>query len=66
MIESRSGSEWESSLHISAVMNQSPTGPLYTLMLIMRHIWLRPEGGSDGYPTNDHSSDEDYSLYGDE
>ena len=68
-IELRSGSDRESSFHISAVLNQSPTGPLYTLMLIMRHTWLRPEEGigmfDDSYPTNNHSSNEDYSLSGD-
>ena len=36
-IELISGSDWESSFHISAVLNQSPTGPLYTIVLIMRH-----------------------------
>ena len=60
-IESRSGSDSECSFHISAVLNQSPTGPLYTLMLIMRHSWFRPEVGigmfDDGY--------EEYSLSGD-
>ena len=65
-IELRSGSGWERYFHISAVLNQSPTGPLYTLMLIMRHTWLRPEEDTDGYPTDDHSSGEDYSLSGDE
>ena len=59
-IELISGSDWESSFHISAVLNQSQTGPLYTIMLIMRHTWLRPEEGTDGYPTNHHSSHEDY------
>ena len=63
--ESRSGSDWESFFHISAVLKQSPTGSLYTHMLIMRHTWLRREKGNDGYPTDDHSSDEDYSLSGD-
>ena len=42
-IESRSGSDCENSFHISAVLNQSPTGPLCPLMPIMRHTWLRPE-----------------------
>ena len=35
-IQMRSGSDWESSFDVKAMMNQSPTGPLYTLMLIMR------------------------------
>ena len=60
-IELRSGSDWESSFCISAVLHQSPTAPLYTLMLIMRYTWLRPEEGTDGYPSDNHSSDEDYS-----
>ena len=68
-IELISGSDWESSFHISAVLNESPTGPLYTLMLIMRDTWLQSGQGSrlleGGYTTHDHSSDKDYSLSGD-
>ena len=62
-VESKSGSDWKSSFHISAVLNESPTGPLYTLMLIVRHTWLR--SGEVSVLFGDHSSDEDYSLSGD-
>ena len=39
-IQMRSGSDRESSFDVKAVLNQSPNGPLYTLMLIMRQTWL--------------------------
>ena len=39
-VQSRSGSDWESSFNVTSVWNQSPTGPLYTLMLIMRQTSL--------------------------
>ena len=66
VIKSNSGSDWESTFSILAVMNQSPTGPLYTLMLVMRNTWLRDGEGNilfgDGYPMGDHSSVEDCLL----
>ena len=68
-IELISGSDWESSFHVPAILNQTPTRPLYTLMLIMRDTWLQSGQGSrlfdNGYTTDDHSSDKDYSLSGD-
>ena len=58
-------SSFGSSSHVLAVLNQGPTGPLYTLMLTMRHTWLRPElGDTAGYLIDDYS-DEDNLLSGD-
>ena len=54
-IEMNLGSDCEVSWHIKAVLGQSPTDPLYTLMLIMRYMDDRVD--IDGYPTDD-----DYSL----
>ena len=45
-IQMRSGSDWESSFDGKAVLNQSRTGPLYTLMLIMRQTWLQSGEGT--------------------
>ena len=53
----------------------NPYGPAYTLLFTKRHMLSRPDEGTrdhgesidtDCASTNDHSSDEDYSLSGDE
>ena len=54
-IERNLGRDCKVSWHIKAVLGQSPTGPLYTLMLIMRYMDYSVD--IDGYPTDD-----DYSL----
>ena len=63
------GRDWESSFDVKAVLNQSPTGPLYTLMLIMRQRWLRSGEGTrlfgHVFDPDDHSSYEDHPLSGD-
>ena len=63
------GRDWESSFDVKPVLNQSPTGPLYTLMLIMRQRWLRSGEGTrmfgHVFDLDDHSSYEDHPLSGD-
>ena len=66
------GRDWVRFSHISVILDQNPYGHPYTLHLTERCISLRPDEGTgeymdtDGSLTNGHSSDEDYSLSGNE
>ena len=53
-IERNLGRDCEVSWHIKTVLGQSPTGPLYTLMLIMRYMVYSVD--IDGYPMDDYYS----------
>ena len=61
--------DWERSFDVNAVLNQSPTGPLYNLMLIMRQRWLWSGDGTrlfgHVFDPDDYSSYEDHPLSGD-
>ena len=66
------GEDWASFSHILVILDQNPHGCPFNLLLSERCMILRPEEGTreymdtNGSLTDGHSSDEDYSLSGNE
>ena len=71
-LTSSCGEDWVSFSYLSVIMDQNPYGHPFTLLLTERHLLLRPPEGNgdnmdtDGSLTHGQSSDEDYSLAGNE
>ena len=67
-LTSSCGEDWVSFSYLSVIMDHTPHGHPFTLLLTERNLLVRPAEGNrgemdiDGSLTDGHSSDEDYSL----